>query len=88
MFVGRWLFGPGWFGPHREWAAFTISVALFMFHALVGRPLMQRYSQSGDPSNRSLTVGQAVAVIVIMVGAGAFGIWLFCQGPENAIGAR
>jgi hypothetical protein len=88
MFVGRWLFGPDWFGPHREWAAFAVSVALSVFHTLVGRPLMQKHCQPGDSPNRSLTAGQAIAVIVLMVCAGAFGTWLFCQGPENTIRAR
>jgi hypothetical protein len=80
-FVGRWLFGPHWFGTRREWAAFALSVALSIFHRFVGRPLIQRHYQAGDQSNRSLSASQAIAVIVLVVGAGAFGTWLFCKGP-------
>lgn len=81
MFVGRRLFGPEWFGAHREWAAFTVSVALSVFHALIGRRLIKRHYQVGDQSNRSLSASQAIAVIVLVVGAGAFCTWLFCKGP-------
>jgi predicted permease len=81
MFIGRWLFGPNWFGPDREWAAFAISIALSNYQGLIGRTLIRKHYQFGDSSLRTLTVGQVVAVIVMMIGAGAFGTWLFCQGP-------
>jgi hypothetical protein len=88
MFAGRRLFGSDWFGTHREWAAFAVSVALSIFHAIVGRPLIQQHYEAGDQSNRSLSASQGIAVIVLVVGAGAFGTWLFCKGPENIVGAR
>ena len=80
MFVGRWLFGPNWFGAHREWIAFAAGVALSVFHILVGRRLMRQHYQPGDESKRSLTAGQALVVIVLVVGAGVFGTWLFING--------
>ena len=81
MFTGRWLFGADWFGPHREWAAFAVSVAMSVFHWLWGRRLLQKNYQPGDPSHRSLTASQMAAVCVMMIGAGVFGTWLFCRGP-------
>ena len=81
VFTGRWLFGADWFGPHREWAAFGVSVALSIFHWFWGTPLLQKNYQPTDPSQRSLTANQMVAVCVMMISAGAFGTWLFCAGP-------
>jgi hypothetical protein len=81
MFAGRWLFGQTWFGPHREWAAFAVSVASSLFHRFIGRRLIRNHYQSGNSSIRSLSAGQAVAVTVLVIAGGAFGTWLFCRGP-------
>jgi hypothetical protein len=81
MFAGRWMFGADWFGRHREWAAFGVSVALSVFYWFWGRRLLQKNYRPGDTSQRSLTAGQVLAVTVIMVVGGAFGTWLFCRGP-------
>lgn len=82
IFVGRWLFGPAWFGPFREWVALAISIVLSLYHVFVGRPLLRKYyPQIGVLSQHSLTVGQAIVVVVMMVGTGVIGTWLFSQGP-------
>lgn len=80
MFVGRWLFGPLWFGPHREWFALGVGVGLSAYHLLWGRRLLQKHYRVGDASDKSLTVLQVVAVAVLLVAAGAFGTWLFVHG--------
>ena len=81
MFGGRWLFGAGWFGPHREWIAFVVSAAFSIYHLCWGRPLLRKYYQHGDASQRTLTVGQSAAVIVMVVGFGAFATWFLCHRP-------
>jgi hypothetical protein len=81
MIVGRWLCGPAWFGPDREWAALALSLLLTLFHRSVGRRLLQKHVRPGDQSRRSLNTGQVIAVVVIAVAGGTFGTWLFCKGP-------
>ena len=81
VLVGCWLFGAGWFGPQRSWAVFGVTAALSVFHSFWGRRWLQKNYRPGDPSQRSLTGGQVVAVTVVVIGAGAFGTWLFCRGP-------
>lgn len=75
LFIGRWLFGPGWFGPCREWVALGVSMGLLIQYQLWGRRLMRQHYRVAH----KLTLGQAVIVVILMVGAGAFGTWLFCR---------
>lgn len=78
IFIGRWLFGPAWLSPHRAWVVVAITVALSLYHVLVGRPLLRRYyPQTGDLSKHSLTLSQSITVVVMMIGAGVIGTWLF-----------
>jgi hypothetical protein len=76
MFVGHWLFGAGWFGPDREWAAFGVSAALSVYYGFWGRNLIREHHRKVGQEH--MTGGQAIAVIVLAVAAGAFGTWLFC----------
>ncbi len=76
LFIGRWLFGPGWFGLWREWAALGISVGLLVQHQVWGRRLIRQHYQVGH----KLTVGQTILVVIIVLAAGVFGTWLFVHG--------
>ena len=51
-----------------------------IYHGFYGQRMMRKHSVWDDASSRSLTCGQAVAIIVILVGGGAFATWLFCHG--------
>ncbi|MCD4728668.1 MAG: hypothetical protein K8R46_13465 [Pirellulales bacterium] len=76
MFLGRWLFGPGWFGPFREWMALGLSVALSIYHHFWGRKLLRHPHQIG----RRLTFSQTIVTVILMITAGVIGTFLFCHG--------
>jgi hypothetical protein len=79
LFAGRWLFGPGWFGPHREWAALGVSVVLSAYYAIWGRRQVRRYYLTAQTRGQ-LSRWQALAVVALVMMAAAFGTWLFVRG--------
>ena len=79
LFAGRWLFGPGWFGPHREWAALGVSVALSVYYAIWGRRQVRRYHLTAQGRGH-VSPQQAFVVVILVTAAGAFATWLFVRG--------
>src|SRR5437016_2339377 len=67
MFLGRWLFGPQWFGPHREWAALGVSVALSIYHLIWGRARIRQYRIAARGRQPVITWGQALVVVGLVV---------------------
>jgi hypothetical protein len=76
LFAGRWLFGPGWFGPWREWVALGISVALSVYYAVRGRWEVLRFFLTAQYCGQ-LSRRQALVVVALVTFAGAFAAWLF-----------
>jgi hypothetical protein len=77
MIFGRWFFGPGWFGPVKETAAFCMSALLFVSYVLWGRKSARA---AFDPRTQpTLTVSpfQAMVVVILIVAFAAFSTWLF-----------
>ena len=76
MFGTRWLFGPGWFGPDKEW------VRIWRERGLVRLPCVLWTAPDVEILHKGLqeqmTVAQAFAVVLLSIAAGVFGTWLFC----------
>jgi hypothetical protein len=79
LFVGRWLFGPGWLGPHRELVTLGVSTVLSIYYAVWGRARMEQYKRATQGSQQTMTWGQAGLVVMLVVFRGVFGTWLFVR---------
>jgi hypothetical protein len=80
MFLGRWLFGPQWFGPHREWAALGVSVALSIYLFVWGRAQIRQLTSAARGRQLTMTWGQSLLVVGLVVLEGVFATWLFVHG--------
>jgi hypothetical protein len=77
VYIGKWLFGPGWFGPHKVWATLSVSVILTVIYRVWGRGRLQEYHRLSQSRQQFMTWTQAALVVVLMIAAGSFGAWLF-----------
>jgi len=77
LLFGRWFFGPGWFGPTKEIAGYSVSALLFVIHRLTRRkPLIAGYDQKAE-TPQYFSGMEAVIVVILVVAGGCFATWLF-----------
>ena len=77
MLFGRWFFGPGWFGPTKEIAAYSVSAVLFVIHKLWGRSRVAGAFDRETRPTQNISGTDAVMVVILVIAGGCFGTWLF-----------
>jgi hypothetical protein len=75
---GQWLLGNGWPGALRENVSLGVTFCLTLFVATVCRGQFRALRQLRKKGPIVISAGQAWWVILIVLGAGAYGTWLVC----------
>ncbi len=77
MFAAQWLFDFAWLTPSRRWSALAVSTLLTVYYRFYGKHQIKIYHETKIGRQPYITYWHAILVVVLVVGFGAFGAWLF-----------